>query len=218
MACGFCFSYKYNTIQIKLRWALFVTYTIIQSITSSEMCFSAFNPSQCTHTWSSGQLTLQHPGSSWGFGALLKGLTSVMDTSCQSRDSNPQPWVTIGFKSNTLSIRPRLHDCVHSAWLNKCTQLNGRLWLVYGPASVGMPTFMAKNSPFELTTKPWLHLCLLLGLVTNVCKCTVGLTVSSSMNLQYNTPQAEIMWWLICCLCHHPLPPVRWLRTGTLFN
>ncbi len=41
--------------------------------------FSAFNPSKCTHTWSSGQLTLQRPGSSWGFGALLKGLTSVVD-------------------------------------------------------------------------------------------------------------------------------------------
>ncbi len=31
--------------------------------------FSAFNPSK----WSSGQLTLQCPGSIWGFGALLKG-------------------------------------------------------------------------------------------------------------------------------------------------
>ncbi len=27
-------------------------------------------------------------------------------TSCRSRDSNPQPWVTSGFKSNALSIRP----------------------------------------------------------------------------------------------------------------
>ncbi len=40
------------------------------------------------HTWSSGQPTLQRPESSWGFGALLKGLTSVVDTSCQSRDLN----------------------------------------------------------------------------------------------------------------------------------
>ncbi len=39
--------------------------------------FSAFNPSK----WSSGQPTVQRPGSSWGFGALLKGLTSVVDTS-----------------------------------------------------------------------------------------------------------------------------------------
>ncbi len=43
-----------------------------------------------------------------GVGALLKGLTSVMDTFCQNRDSNPQPSVTPGFKSNALSIRPRL--------------------------------------------------------------------------------------------------------------
>ncbi len=56
--------------------------------------FSAFNPSKCTHTWSSGQPTLRHLGSSWGFSALLKGLTSVMDNSCRSRDSNPQPRVT----------------------------------------------------------------------------------------------------------------------------
>ncbi len=66
--------------------------------------FSAFNRSK----WSSGQPKLRCPGSSWGFGALPKGLTSVVDTSCQSRDSNPQPWVTLGFKSNALSIRPRL--------------------------------------------------------------------------------------------------------------
>ncbi len=69
--------------------------------------FSAFNPSKCTHTWRSGQPTLRRPGSSWGFGSLPKGLTSVVDTSCQSRDSNPQLWVTSGFKSNGLSIRPR---------------------------------------------------------------------------------------------------------------
>ncbi len=55
---------------------------------------SAFNPSKCTHTWSSEQLTMQRPGSSWVFGALLKGLTSVMENSCRSRDSNPQPRVT----------------------------------------------------------------------------------------------------------------------------
>ncbi len=31
--------------------------------------FAAFNPSK----WSSGQPTVRRPGSSWGFGALLKG-------------------------------------------------------------------------------------------------------------------------------------------------
>ncbi len=67
--------------------------------------FSAFNPSKCTYTWSSGQPTQRRPGSSWGFDALLKGLTSVVDNSCQSWDLNPQPRVT----SPTLyPLEPRL--------------------------------------------------------------------------------------------------------------
>ncbi len=81
--------------------------------------FSAFNPSKCTHTWSSGQPTLRRPGSSWGFGALLKGLTSVVDTSCQSRDSNLQPWVT------SPTLFPLGHDCPHNdcplLYTNNCT-------------------------------------------------------------------------------------------------
>ncbi len=49
----------------KLGWALFVTYTIIQSIMSSEMCsLHLTHPS--VHTWSSGQPTVQRPGSSRG--------------------------------------------------------------------------------------------------------------------------------------------------------
>ncbi len=89
------------------------------------MC-SAFNPSKCTHThtwssghthththtWSSGQPTLRRPGSSWRFGALLKGLTSVVDTSCRSRDSNPQPRVT------SPTLYPLGHDCPHQRRLH----------------------------------------------------------------------------------------------------
>ncbi len=49
----------------KLGWALFVTYTIIQSIMRSEMCsLHLTHPS--VHTWSSGQPTVQRPGSSRG--------------------------------------------------------------------------------------------------------------------------------------------------------
>ncbi len=52
---------------IKLRWALFVTYTIIQSITSSEMCsLHLTHPS--THTPG----VVGSPGSSWGFGACSR--------------------------------------------------------------------------------------------------------------------------------------------------
>ncbi len=44
---------------------------------------SAFNPSKCTLTAVNTHLEqwaamLRRPGSSWGFGALLKGLTSVV--------------------------------------------------------------------------------------------------------------------------------------------
>ncbi len=114
-----------------LIFFLFVRFTIIQIVTSSEMCsqhlthLSAYTLGAVdthththtwssghththtpgavdththththTHTWSSGELTLRRPGSSRGFGALLKGLTSVVDNSCRSRDSNPQPQVT----------------------------------------------------------------------------------------------------------------------------
>ncbi len=83
---------------------LFVTHTIIQSLTSSEMC-SLHLTHPITHTWSRGQPTFRCPGSSWGFSALLKGLTSVMDNSCRSRDSDPQPQVT------SPTIYPLGHNC-----------------------------------------------------------------------------------------------------------
>ncbi len=71
--------------QIKLRWALFVTYTIIQSIMRSELCsLHLTHPS--VHTWSSGQPTVQRPGSSRGLpvGARIRthnlGLPRVSST------------------------------------------------------------------------------------------------------------------------------------------
>ncbi len=74
---------------------------------------------QWTHTQSSGQpFMLWCPGSSWGFGALLKG-TSVVVLRVEralvihsphlqflpARDSNSQP---LGYESDSLTIRPRL--------------------------------------------------------------------------------------------------------------
>ncbi len=58
------------------------------------------------YIWSSGLPTLRCPGSSRGFGALLKGLTSVVDNSCRSRDSNPQPRVT------SPTLYPLGHGCL----------------------------------------------------------------------------------------------------------
>ncbi len=57
-------------------------------------CVSAFNPSKCTHLEQRAADCAAPGEQSW--------------TSYRSRDSNPQPWVTSGFKSNALSIRPRL--------------------------------------------------------------------------------------------------------------
>ncbi len=72
-----------------------------------------------THTRSSGQpFMLRHPGSSWGFGVLLKD-TSVVVLRVEralyihsphlqflpARDSNPWP---LGYESDSLTIRPRL--------------------------------------------------------------------------------------------------------------
>ncbi len=67
--CGdpqLCHSVQQNTIQIKLRWALFVTYTIIQSIMMSEMCSLHLTFPSAHTPWSSGQPTVQRPGSSRG--------------------------------------------------------------------------------------------------------------------------------------------------------
>ncbi len=67
--------------------------------------FSAFNPSKYKHTWSSGQPTLRRPGSSWGFWCLAQGShlscgQFLLETRFESTNS--------GYKSNALSIRPRL--------------------------------------------------------------------------------------------------------------
>ncbi len=84
----------------KKKNCLFVTYTIIQSITSSEMCsLHLTNPS--THTRSSGQPALRRPGSSRGFSALLKGHLSRGQFLPEPR-FEPR---TSGYKSNALSIR-----------------------------------------------------------------------------------------------------------------
>ncbi len=98
--CGvISFLVGYNTIQIKLRWTLFVTYTIIQSIMRSEMC----------------SLHLTHP--SGAVGSRHCGARGAVGGSVPCSRVSPQSWtlparagirITSGFKSNALSIRPRL--------------------------------------------------------------------------------------------------------------
>ncbi len=92
-------------IQIKLRWALFVTYTILQSIMRSEMCSL-----HLTHP--SGAVGSRHC-SAWGAvgGSVPCSRVSPQScTSCQSRDSNPQPWVS------SPTLYPLGHDCPSSVW------------------------------------------------------------------------------------------------------
>ncbi len=62
--------------------------------------FSAFNPSKCTHTRSSGQPILRRPGNSWGFSALLK--------------VSPQSHQGCGFeiRTNNLGL-PRVSNSTH---------------------------------------------------------------------------------------------------------
>ncbi len=87
-------------LKMKRIFILFVPYKIIQSITSSEMCSL-----HLTHPSAHTPGAVGSSGSSRGFGALLKGLTSVVDNSCRSRDSNPQPRVT------SPTLYPLGHGC-----------------------------------------------------------------------------------------------------------
>ncbi len=92
-----CLSRWHYTIQIKLGWALFVTYT---EYNEEWNVFSAFNPFKCTHLeqWAADCAAPEEQ--SW--------------TSCRSRDPNTQPWVTSGFKSNALCIRPTTALIIYS--------------------------------------------------------------------------------------------------------
>ncbi len=95
-------------------------------VTHTRNSCSAFTQPKCTHThtlWthirsSEQPFMLQRPGSSWGFGALLKGTSVVVLRveralyihsphlqSLPARDSNSQP---LGYESDSLTIRPRL--------------------------------------------------------------------------------------------------------------
>ncbi len=89
--------------------------------------FSAFNPSKCTHTWSSGQPTLRRPGSSWGFSAQGSHLSRGQFL--------PEPRfepTTSGYKSDALSIRATTALHVQSV-LTKCKiDSKTRQWWNYG--------------------------------------------------------------------------------------
>ncbi len=77
-------------------------------LTHTQNLCSVFNPSKVhthrsehthtpwTHTWSSGQpFMLRRPGSSWGFGALLKD-TSVVVLEMEKSTKHPPPTIPSG--------------------------------------------------------------------------------------------------------------------------
>ncbi len=123
-------------------------------VTHTRNLCSTFNPSKVhthssehtpwTHTWSSGQpFMLWRPGSSWGFGALLKG-TSVVVLRVEralyihfphlqflpARDSNWQP---LDYESDSLTIRPRLPKYPHPKGLEKTPQTRSqtRIYVIF---------------------------------------------------------------------------------------
>ncbi len=108
-------SFRILVIIIKLLWALFCH---IQSITSSEMC-SLHLTNLSAHT--PGAVCSRHCGARGAVGVrcLAQVLTSVVDNSCWSRDSNPQPWVT---SATLYPLEPRLPPTIKGG-INECYKL-----------------------------------------------------------------------------------------------
>ncbi len=89
--------------------------------------FSAFNPSKYTHTWSSGQLTLQASGEQLGVRCLAQG--SHLSRGQFLPEPRFEP-TTSGSKSNALSIRPRLPLPINKMYLMENTLDNIQLKLL----------------------------------------------------------------------------------------
>ncbi len=85
----------------------------------SELVLSAFNTSKCTHTvlnthpeqWAA--ILLRRPGSSWGFGALLKGLTTVMVLKVEESAGYSLPPLTIPKDQVSTDAVWKLKNKVH---------------------------------------------------------------------------------------------------------
>ncbi len=123
------------SFQVNFFFFFFLSYVWPSMVTHTRNLCSAFNPSKCTHTAvnthtvntrSSGQPMLRRPGSSWGFSALLKGSSVVvlkveraLDIHSPHQQFLPDPRLepaTSGYKSDALSIRPRLPKPIARVW------------------------------------------------------------------------------------------------------
>ncbi len=67
--------------------------------------FSAFNPSKCTHTWSSGQADTAAPGEQLGVRCLAQGSHLSREQFLPEPRFEP---TTSGYKFDALSIRSQL--------------------------------------------------------------------------------------------------------------
>ncbi len=122
--------------------------------------FSAFNPSKCTHTWSSGQPTQRRPGSSWG-SCLAQG--SHLSRAQFLPEPRFKP-TTSDYKSNALSTRPiTLRDSHYPSILllrfavphRSQSQFHQRyrLFLGHGPAGCPFRKFVRRPAG------PAVHIC-----------------------------------------------------------
>ncbi len=88
---------------------------------------------QWTHTWSSGlPFMLRRPGSSWGFGALLKGTSVVVlrvERVLDILSPHLQFLQPLGYESDSLTIRPRLPQKVHTGNLINTSKSNNTVMM-----------------------------------------------------------------------------------------
>ncbi len=102
-----CFPYIIKLNFVAKTWNIFLFYFIICHIRNYTEynqqwnVFSVFDPSKCTHTWSSGQPTLRQVGVRW----LAQG--SHLSRGQMLPEPRFEP-TTLDYKSNALSIRPHL--------------------------------------------------------------------------------------------------------------
>ncbi len=117
--------------------------------------FSAFNPSKCTHL------------EQWAANCAAPGEQSW--TSCRSQDSNPQPWVTSGFKYNALSIRPM------TAAIRPTTAANSYNYIVQSPLQRTTYLGVVWDST---TMQAWLSPARIESILTTVRRVREGLSLT----------------------------------------
>ncbi len=179
-------------------------------VTHTRNLCSAFNPSKVnthtlwTHTRSSGQpFMLRRLGSSWGFGALLKG-TSVMVLKVErvldihsphlqflpARDSNSQPF---DYESDSLTIRPRLPKTSQNEQINKQTKklkslVTSRVCERSGAATISPPhSEHLKITPLHSAHILWSHL-------AQTWRSTPNIPLAALKCLTTNLVQTAIHW------------------------